>query len=484
MRKKGFTLIELLVVIAIIAILAAILYPVFSKVRDKAKDSRCLSNLQQIGKAELLYRDDYDGFFVPDALVDESVNQTTGIPIPPDAICGQYVWRWPTLLAPYLGGSESILVHDVRDRFRNCGCGPVYSANQLSGLASKGVYARLYAVDYSLNDVVHFRNGGPADVVYVAPQTFPMDAVATRNGNVCFRPDFDAFVGGGTYVNPNKVITPTPAHPAWNAGVNTTYASPYWSREVGGDGSAKGWTPSLKEEEVNRPADLVSISDSQGSAYVDGGSCKKWYRSTGANPGYSGWGQPGANGKGNRWDTSHFDHTNALYCDGHVSSFKNKGRWGQWDLDCKIWTNTPYADGGLWNRYGTASTADDVYYTQIIPLNCHAFGGNVAGLTKWGSNTRPAPYQPPGNGSYTETVYAIDGTTGEYNTTGRPLANSYWYGVGAYASAVNDPPGNGTPSYTELVSSKIVDDTVWRGNWDTTVVGNQDAHAFPWTPPM
>jgi len=63
--RKGFTLIELLVVIAIIAILAAILFPVFARAREKARSSSCLSNTKQIVLAILMYAQDYDERMVP-----------------------------------------------------------------------------------------------------------------------------------------------------------------------------------------------------------------------------------------------------------------------------------------------------------------------------------------------------------------------------------------------------------------------------------
>jgi len=63
--RRGFTLIELLVVIAIIAILAAILFPVFAKAREKARQSTCLNNIKQLTTGLLMYVQDYDETIMP-----------------------------------------------------------------------------------------------------------------------------------------------------------------------------------------------------------------------------------------------------------------------------------------------------------------------------------------------------------------------------------------------------------------------------------
>ncbi len=64
-RRKGFTLIELLVVIAIIAILAAILFPVFARARENARRASCQSNLKQLGLGIMMYTQDYDEKYPP-----------------------------------------------------------------------------------------------------------------------------------------------------------------------------------------------------------------------------------------------------------------------------------------------------------------------------------------------------------------------------------------------------------------------------------
>ena len=98
MKKTAFTLIELLVVIAIIAILAAMLLPALSKAREKARSISCVSKMNNVGKAILLYRDDFE-----DQMVSHNVD-TTGT----NATYGKE-WGWSQLLGSlsYLGGGGS-----------------------------------------------------------------------------------------------------------------------------------------------------------------------------------------------------------------------------------------------------------------------------------------------------------------------------------------------------------------------------------------
>jgi prepilin-type N-terminal cleavage/methylation domain-containing protein/prepilin-type processing-associated H-X9-DG protein len=104
-RKCGFTLIELLVVIAIIAILAAILFPVFARAREKARQASCQSNLKQISLAMLMYAQDYDERF-PGSLI----AHMPGGPqqYPQDACCIERM-GWVLLCEPYIKNQQVIL---------------------------------------------------------------------------------------------------------------------------------------------------------------------------------------------------------------------------------------------------------------------------------------------------------------------------------------------------------------------------------------
>ncbi len=85
--RRGFTLIELLVVIAIIAILAAILFPVFARARENARRASCQSNLKQIGLGILQYTQDYDERY-------------------PHNYCYPDKSSWPLILQPYMKSTQ------------------------------------------------------------------------------------------------------------------------------------------------------------------------------------------------------------------------------------------------------------------------------------------------------------------------------------------------------------------------------------------
>ncbi len=102
MRQRGFTLIELLVVIAIIAILAAILFPVFARAREKARQTSCLSNVKQLQLGHAMYYQDYDERTTP-----WRTSVPAGTPgSEPDNETSGYRLYWYRLIEPYVKNQQ------------------------------------------------------------------------------------------------------------------------------------------------------------------------------------------------------------------------------------------------------------------------------------------------------------------------------------------------------------------------------------------
>jgi prepilin-type N-terminal cleavage/methylation domain-containing protein/prepilin-type processing-associated H-X9-DG protein len=125
-RSRGFTLIELLVVIAIIAILAAILFPVFSQAREKARQASCMSNLKQLATGMLMYSDDNDHLFVP--VIGRDPGQQLIFPMSWMGHLQPYLKNTAVLIDPTSGHSDQDW-HNSADLLVNYGYAPTERVN-------------------------------------------------------------------------------------------------------------------------------------------------------------------------------------------------------------------------------------------------------------------------------------------------------------------------------------------------------------------
>jgi len=176
-RKSAFTLIELLVVIAIIAILAAILFPVFAKAREKARQTSCLSNEKQIGLALVQYVQDYD-----------ELMPAKGTPYPAGSYTAYVAWE--TTLAPYVKNGAHTDDSSLTGNVFACPSNP-NKTGAYANLAGSYQYSSDYVCNYNqafghLNDQGDgsFGNTGGPEVALAsiqAPAT--VIAIYENNGN-------------------------------------------------------------------------------------------------------------------------------------------------------------------------------------------------------------------------------------------------------------------------------------------------------------
>src|SRR4051794_22783043 len=128
--RRGFTLIELLVVIAIIAILASILFPVFAQARAAARKTSCMSNENQIGKAIMMYSQDYDEVY-------------------PYSVPDTWWLCWPVQLQPYIKNVGVFVCPEdwvARDPTMKSWAGPPLSYTTNGVIGWNGSSNQLYGV--------------------------------------------------------------------------------------------------------------------------------------------------------------------------------------------------------------------------------------------------------------------------------------------------------------------------------------------------
>ncbi len=215
-KRHGFTLIELLVVIAIIAILAAILFPVFARAREAARKTQCISNVRQLGMAIVQYVQDYDERFPP-----RFPNPAAG-PAFPCKPCRTMDWRdYPR---PYVKNEQMFRCPS------DFGVPPALAADPtLGGPVWREPALGGYGSSYCIN-VVMTRVGGlasipaPADT-YLGAEIYPWhspDALAYLQGRTGHPSRVAYFADGHAKVVAESEIAkqcvPVPALPDGNGG--------------------------------------------------------------------------------------------------------------------------------------------------------------------------------------------------------------------------------------------------------------------------
>ena len=269
MKKSAFTLIELLVVIAIIAILAAILFPVFAQAREKARQTSCLSNTKQIATSVLMYAQDYDenllgyrfqqtGYNQNPYASDTRVGANAKLPIFFNQLLNPYikndgVWRCPSNPRAWVNIDVNPLTNDG---FRSYGGQDSYGASNYlfrsnSGLSMAAVVAPADTV--AMTDGTYY-NVLPKNPCRLAAETYgtATSPVDPTSGSY---PRYWKNIGN-SYINFAPLVEPTDAEAErlvksrHSEQINTIYLdghskSMQYSRLINDAGLVKGGTTSI-----------------------------------------------------------------------------------------------------------------------------------------------------------------------------------------------------------------------------------------------
>ncbi len=271
-RGHGFTLIELLVVIAIIAILAAILFPVFAQAREKARQIACLSNTKQLGIAIMQYTQDYDEQFPVTMIFDFSAFDPTQVASS----------TWPEQISPYIKEFKAYQCPDDSIT-ADTGWGHSISYASNSYMRYENAAPGYVNEPRGIIGISAARNGGwltgdrgtslasvgfPADTIMIAEKhssDFVQHGANSWVGanSVLFWPinlfmaDSTSAVGSGAYAGwgsiiPNGAATSTAYPLGPNGGVSTKHAEQ--ANFLFADGHAKSMRPAQTDPDpVNQP---------------------------------------------------------------------------------------------------------------------------------------------------------------------------------------------------------------------------------------